>query len=267
MNQPSADGETPAQKVARLRAAARAQREAQYSRSDRVLARGRIWADVAHRFTTYGLIGLTGVSAVVGAYGLFSLVSHNRRQKRAWIEREMDRLAEAQRAFLRGDADAEQLHLLEQERAGEEMATKFKADKEKKKSETMWSKMKGFVGKGAAAGEMGRETEAEIAAAQIRQQRREKMRDESYIEGEIRPVAVQQSGVQGVGFDAKGRPVPANKMERVVRKVEDERRTGEDEVIARTGITKGPFDVMADNISAAVVPPRSSGGWFRWGRG
>ena len=264
--QPGAGGETPTEKVARLRAAARTQREAQFSTSDKILARGRIWADVAHRFTAFGLIGLAGISAVVGTYGVFSLIGHNRRQKRAWIEREMDRLAEAQRAFLRGDANAEQLHLLEQERAGDEMAAKFKSDHDKKKSESLWSKAKGFIGKGAAAGEMGRETETEIAAAQMRQARREKVLDDPYIEGEIRPVAVRSSGIEGVGFDSKGRPVPANKMERVVRKVEDERRIGEGEIAARTGVRKGPLDVMADNISATIVPQKSSSGWFSWGK-
>lgn len=60
-NVPSRDGETPAQKVARLRAAQRAQKEAaQLSTVDRVVARGRIWADYSHRFFTYGLIAFTG---------------------------------------------------------------------------------------------------------------------------------------------------------------------------------------------------------------
>ena len=52
--------ETAAQKVARLRAAHAMQKEAQISTWDRVVVRGRVIADAAHRFTALGLIGLTG---------------------------------------------------------------------------------------------------------------------------------------------------------------------------------------------------------------
>lgn len=117
-----------------------------------------------HRFTTYALIAFTGVSTVVAVYGVTSLVAHNRRQKRAWIEREMNRLGEAQQAFLRGEASAEQLHLLEQERAGEEMALQHKRQVEQKKSESYWSRFKGLVGTTAAKGEMGQETEQQRLA-------------------------------------------------------------------------------------------------------
>ena len=53
--------ETPAEKVARLRAAHAAQKNAQISRWDRIVVRGRVVADAAHRFTAMGLIGLTGM--------------------------------------------------------------------------------------------------------------------------------------------------------------------------------------------------------------
>ncbi|RMZ84943.1 hypothetical protein DV738_g450, partial [Chaetothyriales sp. CBS 135597] len=206
---PAPEGETPAQKVARLRAAARAQREAQYTTTDKLLAKGRRWADFAHRTTAYGLIALTGVSAVVGVYSLFSLIAHTRREKRAFVERELDRLAEAQKAFLRGEANAEQLHLLQQERESEEKAARFKVEQEeKKKNEGVWSRVKGFVSTGAAAGDKGEETEAEKAAALIRKARRQRAAGDDPVEGEVVPVAVRASEIQGVGFDAKGRPVP-----------------------------------------------------------
>ena len=52
--------ETPAEKVARLRAARLAQLEAQYTTWDRIVLRGRVWADRAHRVTVYTLVGFTG---------------------------------------------------------------------------------------------------------------------------------------------------------------------------------------------------------------
>ncbi len=57
---PAGGEETPREKVARLRQAARAAREAKVSQFDRVVARGRVWADRAHRVTALSLIAATG---------------------------------------------------------------------------------------------------------------------------------------------------------------------------------------------------------------
>lgn len=54
-------GETPKEKVTRLRAAHEAAKQAQVTRWDRIVVRGRVWADVAHRVTVLGLIGVTGM--------------------------------------------------------------------------------------------------------------------------------------------------------------------------------------------------------------
>lgn len=263
--------ETPQEKVARLRAAARLAREqASSSPLERAIEGGRVWADRAHRFTAFGLILFAGVTVVVAAYGTTSLIAHNRRQKRAWVERELDRLDAARQAFLRGDATAEQLHLLEQERAGDEMEAARKREVERKKSESYWSRLKSVMSANAAAGTMGTETEEEKREREARRARRQqRSTDGSFVEGEIRPVAVTSTNVKGVGLDSKGRPVPLDKMEYVKNKVEDERRTGEKEVTARTGITGGPLDQLAENVSLAVVAPSStqSQGWLSWLRG
>jgi hypothetical protein len=58
--EPAPPNETPSQKVARLRAAAQRAKLAQGSTWDRVVHRGRIWADRAHRITATGLIGFSG---------------------------------------------------------------------------------------------------------------------------------------------------------------------------------------------------------------
>lgn len=218
-----------------------------------------------HRFTTYALIAFTGVSTVVAVYGVTSLVAHNRRQKRAWIEREMNRLGEAQQAFLRGEASAEQLHLLEQERAGEEMALQHKRQVEQKKSESYWSRFKGLVGTTAAKGEMGQETEQQRLAREARQARaRQNVHDGSYVEGEVQPVAMAAapSGIKGVGVDSKGRPVPQDRVEYLSSKIEQERRSGEKEVVARTGTTGGQLDVMAGNVVDAAKGGQK--GWWSW---
>ncbi|KAJ9636005.1 hypothetical protein H2204_005502 [Knufia peltigerae] len=266
--------ETPQEKVARLRAAARLARDqASSSPLERAIEGGRVWADRAHRFTAFGLILFAGVTVVVAAYGTTSLIAHNRRQKRAWVERELDRLDAARQAFLRGEATAEQLHLLEQERAGEEMEAARKREVERKKGESYWSRLKGVMSANAAAGQMGTETEEEKREREERRARRQRSAssssaDETFVEGEVRPVAVTSTNVKGVGLDAKGRPVPLDKMEYVKTKVEDGRRSGEKEVIARTGIRGGPLDQLAENVSQAVVTPSTqSQGWLSWLRG
>lgn len=65
--------ETPHEKVARLREAARRAKLAQQSPWERVIANGRVWADRLHRATASSLIGLTGTFIgltvrVAGAY-------------------------------------------------------------------------------------------------------------------------------------------------------------------------------------------------------
>ncbi len=233
---------------------------------DKFLVRGRRWADNMHRATTYGLLGLAGTSAIVATYGLVSLVGHSRRQKRAFIERELDRLAEAQRAFLRGDANAEQLHLLEQERAGDEMEVQRDREKEKKKTQGIWARVKGRVGALGAAGDMGGETAEEAKVREMRSRGRENVLQQSFVEGEVRPVAVEQTGIQGVGLDAKGRPVPLTKTERVVRKpVEQVPVVGDG--AARVTRVAGPLDVLAGNAADLVVPAKSNNGWLSWLRG
>ena len=62
--------ETPAQKVARLRAQHASQKQGQISTWDRIVLRGRVWADRAHRATALGLISLTGQSqSILGVVG------------------------------------------------------------------------------------------------------------------------------------------------------------------------------------------------------
>jgi hypothetical protein len=58
---PGPAGETPQEKVRRLRAAADRARDAQVSAFDKVIVRGRVWADTAHRITAWTLIGATGM--------------------------------------------------------------------------------------------------------------------------------------------------------------------------------------------------------------
>ena len=58
---PAPPGETPQQKVIRLREAARRARQIEVSTFDKVVSVGRVWADRIHRTTVYVLVGTTGM--------------------------------------------------------------------------------------------------------------------------------------------------------------------------------------------------------------
>lgn len=57
---PAPPGETPQQKVIRLREAARRARQIEVSPFDKAVSVGRLWADRLHRATVYILVGGTG---------------------------------------------------------------------------------------------------------------------------------------------------------------------------------------------------------------
>lgn len=290
---PPPPNETPQEKVARLRAAHRAKVAAQTSSPiDRLIASGRVIADQAHRATAYGLILFSGLAVCVTAYGTISLVAHSRRQKRAWVERELERLDDARRAFLRGEATAEQLSLLEQESAGQQkkveaptarMQSLEEASQREQSSSSggIWGRVKGLVGGTLAKGEMGQETERE---RQIRLARKSgQAGQEGYIEGEIQPtststspapgsvvreaVPVTPSEIPGVGIDSKGRPVPAGRVEYISRTVGPQSSAGSTATAtaAPTVRVGGPLDVMASNAVGATTSQGQ--GWLRWIRG
>lgn len=231
-----------------------------------------------------------GLATVISLYSLTTLVTHHRRQKRAWIDRELERLKEAQQAFLRGEADAEQLHLLEQERAGEEMKALREAEKRRKKEEGIWSRVKGVFNPGSPRGDIGM---GDMAAT--RKQRPGEVLgggaslDQAWVEGEVKPqlppqsqrqlrndlvpegfvpAGMQQSGIHGVGIDDKGRPVPVGKMVPASASPSN-RLTDSQAMNGRPRVAGGPLDVMANNAVNRVNESVSGGdgGWLSWIRG
>jgi hypothetical protein len=65
--------ETPQQRVTRLRAAALKAKAGKISTADKIIVRGRIWADRAHRFVTLSLVGLTGLCTFLFPSSAFSI--------------------------------------------------------------------------------------------------------------------------------------------------------------------------------------------------
>ena len=191
----------------------------------------------------------------------------------------MGRLDDARAAFLAGTATPEQLHLLEQERAGDEIVAKAMAEKARRKEEGILGRAKAFIGVQTAIGDKGREEETVSSSSKAIRQGGERILEEEWTTtSEVRPQAqfsrseserAVASGVQGVGLDSKGRPVP---MDRAVKEYEQRqaavqgssnRPAAPKEVNAPTTIRGGPLDVMAGNI-AGMVTSNGSGDWLSW---
>lgn len=93
---PAPSGETPQQKIARLRAAAALAKQGKESSFDKTVRIGRVWADRAHRVTAITLIGFTVVATVVATAGITDMMLHNRRRRKEWFA---EKQAESAREF------------------------------------------------------------------------------------------------------------------------------------------------------------------------
>ncbi|KAG9516686.1 hypothetical protein KCV07_g6663, partial [Aureobasidium melanogenum] len=126
MGHAAPSGETPQQKIARLRAAAARARTGKESNFDAVVRVGRRWADRAHRVTAYSLIGLTVVCGVTASFAIGDMLMHNRKKRNEWLADQQAKhkvkIDEARVAFNQGIADEDQVLLLNQERTKLEAA-------------------------------------------------------------------------------------------------------------------------------------------------
>ncbi|KAJ4417158.1 hypothetical protein N0V82_006358 [Gnomoniopsis sp. IMI 355080] len=118
---PSLGAETPEQRVARLRAAHEAAKNAKISRFDSILAKARPFFDSAHRLTVISLVGLTAVAGLMTAYTAYDMLRYNRARKIEFFEAQKKMSAEsleaARLAYMRGDATDEQMSLIEEANA------------------------------------------------------------------------------------------------------------------------------------------------------
>ncbi|KFZ16528.1 hypothetical protein V502_05043, partial [Pseudogymnoascus sp. VKM F-4520 (FW-2644)] len=124
-------GESPQQKVRRLREAANRAREGRLTGFDRAVVRGRVWADRAHRVTAMGLIGITCIAGAVTVYALGDMMIYNRRRKREYFAEQKalteSLVQDASVALRSGTATAEQLSLLEKQRGQAALAAEMRA--------------------------------------------------------------------------------------------------------------------------------------------
>ncbi|KAF8466387.1 cytochrome oxidase c assembly-domain-containing protein [Kalaharituber pfeilii] len=79
-------GETPQQRIARLRESARRAKAENITLMDKLYVHGRVWADRAHRAVAFGLIGATILCGGVTLFTLTDMILYNRRLKKQYAE-------------------------------------------------------------------------------------------------------------------------------------------------------------------------------------
>ncbi|KAI9833178.1 MAG: hypothetical protein M1819_003801 [Sarea resinae] len=242
--------ESPQDKVARLRRAAQQARLDKEPRFERVLARGRVWADRAHRITALSLIGLTGVAGVVTVFALGDMIALNRRKRREFFAEEEKKhqffLAAAQDAFAKGIADEDQIVLLNRERAAAE------AEAEKKKG--IFTRAKGFL-----VGGLKKDEDESVPAQEDQQQ-----------QGGESLVASTASAIGGDVWKQGGSESTGETGDKVgVLKALDERRRGAERQLQTKTPQGGYLDQLGENVATKAAETSekassSSRSWTSW---
>ncbi|KKY24118.1 hypothetical protein UCRPC4_g02584 [Phaeomoniella chlamydospora] len=182
------------------------------------------------------------VAGGLALYSGVSLIRHHRRQRRAWIDRELERLRDAQTAFLRGEATAEQLHLLEQERAGEELKIQHEEERRKQKANSLWGKTKRALY--SLGGVDVDETELSIG---------EKLREQAPYKGIMD--MVREKELEGKRLLNEGKGLQNAQKPPSVTEPFQQPRTD-------TNAQGGLLDQLAQNSASAVTNQTKS--WFGW---
>lgn len=102
---PPPPNETPQEKVARLREAARQAKLAQEPAFERVLVRGRWIADKMHKATVVGLISLSIVCTGMATYSFVDMMRYNRRKSREFFQEQQRNYDIALRRALEAEKD------------------------------------------------------------------------------------------------------------------------------------------------------------------
>ncbi|KAI9712595.1 MAG: hypothetical protein M1828_001661 [Chrysothrix sp. TS-e1954] len=105
LTNPPPPNETPQQKVHRLREAALRMKADRESTFDKIVRRGRIWADRAHHTTVAGLVGVSLLSMMLATYSLGDMILYNRRKRKAWYSEQQTNYDRALERAHKAEAD------------------------------------------------------------------------------------------------------------------------------------------------------------------
>ncbi|MCJ1310792.1 hypothetical protein MMC25_004459 [Agyrium rufum] len=279
-NASGAATETPAQKVARLRAEHARQRIPKLSAWEKVVLKGRSIADAAHFFVAVSLMGITAIAAVLAIYSVTDMIIFNRKKRNAYFAEQAQLLTqrtdEAALAARKGIASAEQMELLAEQRAA---LLEREEREEKMKKRSPWEMMKRAfsteglkVEEGGAVGRKDAGTSAKIGAAVVETGREigaraertvdELKREERRVDQGVRNALPGQGWTNGGTLEESGK-IPAAKGGWAAA-VERERRAGEREMQARD-VEGGMLDRMAGEVvGKAENEGKSWSSWLGW---
>jgi len=224
---PAPKGETPQQKVKRLREAANRAKMAQVTKWDVMYFYGRTAADFAHRATVYGIVFATGCIGVLAVFAIGDMVVYNRRKRAMFFEQQekiqADILARARDAVSGGYATPAQTALVEGI-AEEERLWQEKQANRKAPSKLLWW----LHGDWKEEEELKKQRQLAVQEFQRKQE------------------AEQQQQQLGVG---------------VTQAVQEARATGAPVVLAAQA--PGPLDQAAEK-TVEKIAEKTSSGWFSW---
>lgn len=263
-------GETAAEKVARLRQARLREREAQITTWDRVVIRGRVWADRAHKVTVVSLLGFSIVAAAITGFALTDMILHNRRKRSAFYAEQRaiysQRLIEAIETEKSGmPLDEDQTLVINRERA--------RVQAEEAAKERSWGKsIRGML----MGGLKGDEEEGERGGKVAVPSEEEILKKLGVTQTSILERAAQADRDSAPKTTDLGHSSEEGRRDGtgILRAVAEKRREGE-RAMEAAGVRGGPLDRMAEGpvqavggtIHTAEEKAGSRGGWSNWWAG
>ncbi|KAL8683311.1 MAG: hypothetical protein Q9186_000694 [Xanthomendoza sp. 1 TL-2023] len=240
--------ETPRQKVERIRALRIATKANQYTLWDRIVVRGRVWADIAHMITVYFLVGCSIIMGIVTLITFTDIIIYNRRQRnnyRAGVAILYEKTLASAIAALR-----ENRPLAEDEAEAmndEIIVLKAEAEKELKK-EKGWGVKEWLIG----GKDMGAEDIGEVGEG-------EKVLGDAEVEGRGGLVgSVKEVGLLGDTVDVE-ESVVGGQQGGVMKAVEGKRKEEEKRSMEKVENVGGPLDTVAEG-----VVEKAKSGWAAW---
>ena len=235
--------ETPQQKVARLREAARLAKASSEPPLERWIASGRSVADRLHKGTVIGLISLSMICTGMAAYSLGDMMLYNRRKRREFFQEQQRNydiaLQRAVRAEEEGTLTADLALVLNKERA-----VRIYEEQQARKG-GLWKQAKGWVFGGMAMEESpgGRLGKGGFEAEEIKRIAEGRFEDGGVTMNKLREPGMRET-----------------EPEVMVKEAAVARRMGEE---AR--LTGGPLDQMAENVVDDL--DRRGRSWWSWATG
>ncbi|KAH8808543.1 cytochrome oxidase c assembly-domain-containing protein [Xylogone sp. PMI_703] len=242
-------GETPQEKVKRLKAAAQKARSANISTFDRIILHGRVWADKAHRFTALSLIGLTFICGGVTVYAISDMILWNRRKRAEFFAEQRAAkeaaLYSARQAVEAGTATVDQIEFVKLQ--DEHQAVLEKAAQEKANKKGIFTRTKELFFSGLKKEEEGDDVGTSEARLGY-----ESLSEEDDAMGERESDVLRAIEEKKLALQSKAKEAFAKEKERQV--------------------SGGPLDRLGtaaegQGIATAADGQKSGGGWFPfWGK-